>query len=77
MGTKNNHIVMKFIELGKEEQRDIIRVLKQRTNMSEQVIEKDWWVSAVLRALFALPYAERMSFKGGTSLSKRKKCCED
>lgn len=70
MGTKNNHIVMKFIELGKEEQRDIIRVLKQRTNMSEQVIEKDWWVSAVLRALFALPYAERMSFKGGTSLSK-------
>lgn len=61
---------MKFIELGKEEQRDIIRVLKQRTNMSEQVIEKDWWVSAVLRALFALPYADRMSFKGGTSLSK-------
>jgi predicted nucleotidyltransferase component of viral defense system len=28
------------------------------------------WVTAVLRALFALPYTENLSFKGGTSLSK-------
>lgn len=61
---------MKFIELGKEEQRNIIRGLKERTGMSEQILEKDWWVSAVMRALFALPYADQMSFKGGTSLSK-------
>ena len=61
---------MKFIELGKEEQRSIIRGLKERTGMSEQILEKDWWVSAVMRALFALPYANQMSFKGGTSLSK-------
>ena len=61
---------MKFIELGKEEQRNIIRGLKERTGMSEQILEKDWWVSAVMRALFALPYANQMSFKGGTSLSK-------
>jgi len=33
-------------------------------------VEKDWWVTTVLRALFALPYAEYLSFKGGTSLSK-------
>ncbi|MDR0830872.1 MAG: nucleotidyl transferase AbiEii/AbiGii toxin family protein [Prevotellaceae bacterium] len=33
-------------------------------------VEKDWWVTAVLRALFSLPYAESLSFKGGTSLSK-------
>ena len=33
-------------------------------------VEKDWWVTAVLRALFALPYSENLSFKGGTSLSK-------
>ena len=55
---------MKFIELGKEEQRNIIRGLKERTGMSEQILEKDWWVSAVMRALFALPYANQMSFKG-------------
>ena len=39
---------MKFIELGKEEQRNIIRGLKERTGMSEQILEKDWWVSAVI-----------------------------
>lgn len=61
---------MKFIELSKEEQRNIIRGLKERTGMSEQILEKDWWVSAVMRALFALPYANQISFKGGTSLSK-------
>ena len=48
---------MKFIELGKEEQRNIIHGLKERTGMSEQILEKDWWVCAVMRALFALPYA--------------------
>ena len=31
---------------------------------------KDWWVTAVLRALFSLPYAGHISFKGGTNLSK-------
>ena len=60
---------MKFIKLGKE-QRIIIRGLKELTGMSEQILEKDWWVSAVMRALFTLPYADQMSFKGGTSLSK-------
>ena len=39
---------MKFIELDKEEQRNIIRGLKERTGMSEQILEKDWWVSAVI-----------------------------
>jgi len=33
-------------------------------------VEKDWWVTSVLRALFSVPYAEHLSFKGGTSLSK-------
>ena len=38
--------------------------------MPAVAVEKDWWVTAVLRALFALPYAKDLSFKGGTSLSK-------
>jgi predicted nucleotidyltransferase component of viral defense system len=33
-------------------------------------VEKDWWVTAVLRTLFSLSYFEHLSFKGGTSLSK-------
>lgn len=38
--------------------------------MDLQIIEKDWWVTTVLKSLFALPYAEHISFKGGTNLSK-------
>ena len=61
---------MKFIEMPKELQTKSIETLSLNYGMSEQIIEKDWWVSTVMRALFALPYANQMSFKGGTSLSK-------
>lgn len=44
--------------------------LRMRTGIEEFVLEKDWWVSHVLKALFSLPYAGSLSFKGGTSLSK-------
>lgn len=46
------------------------RVSSELNIRQREVIEKDWWVTAVLRALFSLPYAEHLSFKGGTSLSK-------
>jgi len=54
-------------------ERGMLAVLDQvndRTNADQQTIEKDWWVTQVLRVLFSLPYAEHLSFKGGTSLSK-------
>lgn len=34
------------------------------------MVEKDFWVSAILQAVFALPVAGHIVFKGGTSLSK-------
>ena len=61
---------MKFTELTLNEKRDIISRVQSENGMNLQIIEKDWWVTAVLRALFSLPYAEQISFKGGTSLSK-------
>ena len=61
---------MKFIDLSTEERQDIIRRVQAENGMDLQIIEKDWWVTAVLRALFSLPYAEHISFKGGTNLSK-------
>ncbi len=61
---------MKFIDLPVSAQRDFIRDYSAKTDVPEQVIEKDWWVTAVLRALYALPSAPATSFKGGTSLSK-------
>jgi predicted nucleotidyltransferase component of viral defense system len=44
--------------------------LAEKLNLPDVAIEKDVWVTAVLCALFELPYAENISFKGGTSLSK-------
>jgi len=60
----------KFIDLQEVEQIKYIDGLTLEYNLSTVAIEKDWWISTVLRALFALPYSENLSFKGGTSLSK-------
>lgn len=38
--------------------------------ISQGAVEKDWWVTAILKVLFSLPPAKYMLFKGGTSLSK-------
>ena len=69
---KNNIAAMKFIDLSKEDRLDILdRVSTELKIRQHEVIEKDWWVTAVLRAMFREPYAGHLSFKGGTSLSKR------
>lgn len=68
---KNNIAAMKFIDLSKEDRMDILdRVSSELKIRQREVIEKDWWVTAVLRAMFSFPYANHLSFKGGTSLSK-------
>lgn len=41
-----------------------------KTGLPVQAIEKDLWVTAVLQMVFSLPIANRLVFKGGTSLSK-------
>jgi len=59
-----------FTQLPNNEKIEIINQMHEETQLPQVIIEKDLWVTAVLRALFALPYAENLSFKGGTSLSK-------
>jgi predicted nucleotidyltransferase component of viral defense system len=61
---------MIFIDLSKKERLEIFQIAHDTFGLSKISIEKDWWVTAVLRALFSLTYAENLSFKGGTSLSK-------
>ena len=61
---------MKYIDLNIQDRQDILRRVQSETGKGPQIVEKDWWVVTVLRALFALPYASHISFKGGTSLSK-------
>ena len=38
--------------------------------IGQAAIEKDWWVSVTLKALFQTDCADNLIFKGGTSLSK-------
>ena len=61
---------MNYTDLSIQDRIEIIRQVQARKTLNLQIIEKDWWVTAVLRALFSLPYAGHISFKGGTNLSK-------
>lgn len=61
---------MKYTDLSADEQREVIQRVQAENRLQLQIIEKDWWVTAVLRALFSLPYSQHISFKGGTNLSK-------
>jgi predicted nucleotidyltransferase component of viral defense system len=60
----------KFFQLSNQDKIEVINQTVIRKKLPLEAIEKDIWVTAVLRALFELPYAENISFKGGTSLSK-------
>jgi len=59
-----------FFQLSSQDRIEIINQAVIHKKLPPEAIEKDIWVTAVLRALFALPYSEHISFKGGTSLSK-------
>ena len=61
---------MELLKLQEQERAEVFRQISKQIKLNEVAVEKDWWVTAVLHALFALPYAENLSFKGGTSLSK-------
>ena len=59
-----------FFALSEPEQRAVIEQAARRMGLPVQAVEKDVWVTAVLQLLFSLPFADRLVFKGGTSLSK-------
>lgn len=48
----------------------MIEMVRGAKNITSAAIEKDWWVTMTLKALFSLAPASYMYFKGGTSLSK-------
>lgn len=45
----------------------------QKTGRGHAIVEKDYWVVWLLNLLFSGPYADALTFKGGTSLSKAHK----
>lgn len=59
-----------WVSLSNTNRRTIFEQTSVRNGYIVQAVEKDWWVTTVLEALFSLPFANQLSFKGGTSLSK-------
>lgn len=68
--------MIEFLQLPEALRRQIIEQVSARADMSVKSIEKDWWVTLVLKALFSLPMRQHFVFKGGTSLSKAWKLIE-
>lgn len=53
-----------------EERLAMLQQTSDREYLPDYAVEKDWWVTMVLRAAFQTSCAESLLFKGGTSLSK-------
>jgi predicted nucleotidyltransferase component of viral defense system len=53
-----------------DERRQVINTISFQNGLSPNAIEKDWWVTMALKAIFQTSCSEYLVFKGGTSLSK-------
>ena len=60
----------KWINNNLNERRLMLQEIARERNISQKSVEKDWWVTMVLKALFQTCFAPYLLFKGGTSLSK-------
>ena len=56
---KTKTCIMNFTKLAKEEQLTILANVAENKGIVDNAVEKDYWVSMVLRAIFSLPYAYR------------------
>jgi Nucleotidyl transferase AbiEii toxin, Type IV TA system len=59
-----------WLQLNNGQRKAVIDEAEQLSGISAKAIEKDWWVTLILKALFQSAYSHQMAFKGGTSLSK-------
>ena len=60
----------KWIDKELMERKVILQQAAAGEHLPESAVEKDWWVSMTLKALFRTTCKEYLEFKGGTSLSK-------
>ena len=55
--------MIEFLQLPEERRRTFIAQTATETGMTEKAVEKDWWVTLVLKALFQSEFADHLSFK--------------
>ena len=54
----------------KEDKKALLQLTSDQEGINLVAVEKDWWVTITLKALFQTSCAGSLLFKGGTSLSK-------
>lgn len=59
-----------WLALKDEQRKATIDKAEQISGINAKSIEKDWWVTLTLKALFQSTFSQHLVFKGGTSLSK-------
>ena len=59
-----------WLKLTDPNKRNIFAETARQKALPVSSIEKDWWVVHTLSAIFSTEYADKLIFKGGTSLSK-------
>lgn len=59
-----------WLMLSDEQRKKVLSEAELESGIQVKAIEKDWWVTLVLKALFQGSLARHLVFKGGTSLSK-------
>ena len=59
-----------FRSLSTEYRLDSLRFAAEKSGVQANLLEKDVWVVQVLATIFNSPFGSRLTFKGGTSLSK-------
>lgn len=62
--------MINWLKNSPERQRELLALVSSRSGLPAGAIEKDWWVTLALNAIFQTPWADHLVFKGGTSLSK-------
>ena len=62
--------MVNWLKLTTEERNEILGLVSNHTGLLAYAIEKDWWVTLALYAIFKTEWKDNIVFKGGTSLSK-------
>lgn len=63
--------MIEFLRLPPNRRRTVYEQVSIRVGINDpKAIEKDLWVTGILQTVFSLPYANKLVFKGGSSLSK-------
>lgn len=62
--------MIKFLQIPDAEKRIIYQDISNKVGLPPQAVEKDAWVTLMLKMIFSSDHAPHIIFKGGTSLSK-------